>query len=103
MGAALDMQVLPKLATVPEVKRKGGRVIRQADSAAAGNVRPWIVLLLSKVLERRILLWSRKRVRQFRAAQPARNRRWWKILAMALHIALPNSIFDGLGVPRPAS
>lgn len=39
-----------------------------------------------------------------KAAQVAANaRRWWKNSAMALHIALPNSYFDGLGVPRLAS
>ena len=39
-----------------------------------------------------------------KAAQVAANARsWWKNSAMALHIALPNSIFDGLGVPRLAS
>jgi RNA-directed DNA polymerase len=38
-----------------------------------------------------------------KAAQVAANaRRWWKNLAMGLHIALPNSYFDGLGVPRLA-
>jgi len=39
-----------------------------------------------------------------KAAQVAANaRRWWKNSAMALHIALPTSYFDGLGVPRLAS
>lgn len=38
-----------------------------------------------------------------KAAQVAVNTRcWWKNSAMALHIALPNSYFDGLGVPRLA-
>lgn len=37
------------------------------------------------------------------AAQVAANVRcWWKNSAMALHLALPNSYFDGLGVPRLA-
>jgi RNA-directed DNA polymerase len=31
------------------------------------------------------------------------KRRWWHNSAMALHIALPNSLFDKLGVPRLAS
>jgi len=36
-----------------------------------------------------------------RAAQVAANtRRWWKNSAMALHIALPNRLFDELGLPR---
>ncbi len=36
-----------------------------------------------------------------RAAQVAVNtRRWWKNSAMALHIALPNRLFDQLGLPR---
>jgi RNA-directed DNA polymerase len=35
------------------------------------------------------------------AAQVAANRRrWWHNSALALHIALPNSLFDKLGVPR---
>ena len=33
----------------------------------------------------------------------ANGRRWWRNSAMALHIALPNSLFDRLGVPRLAS
>jgi group II intron reverse transcriptase/maturase len=38
-----------------------------------------------------------------KAAQIAANaRRWWKNSAMAVNIALPNSLFDGLGVPRLA-
>jgi len=33
----------------------------------------------------------------------ARNgRRWWRNSGMMIHIALPNSLFDGLGVPRLA-
>jgi RNA-directed DNA polymerase len=32
----------------------------------------------------------------------AHTRRWWKNSTMALHIAMPNSYFDGLGVPRLA-
>jgi RNA-directed DNA polymerase len=37
------------------------------------------------------------------AARVAANaRRWWRNSAMALHIALPNKLFDGLGVPRLA-
>jgi RNA-directed DNA polymerase len=32
----------------------------------------------------------------------ANARRWWKNSAMGLHIALPNSLFDQLGVPRLA-
>lgn len=37
------------------------------------------------------------------AAQVAGNlRRWWRNSGMAIHIALPNSYFDGLGVPRLA-
>jgi RNA-directed DNA polymerase len=37
------------------------------------------------------------------ASQVAGNaRRWWHNSAMALHIALPNSLFDKLGVPRLA-
>lgn len=39
-----------------------------------------------------------------KAKQVAANaRRWWKNSAMALHIALPTSYIDGLGVPRLAS
>jgi group II intron reverse transcriptase/maturase len=35
------------------------------------------------------------------AAQVAANaRRWWHNSAMAIHIALPNALFDKLGVPR---
>jgi hypothetical protein len=35
------------------------------------------------------------------AAQVAANaRRWWKNSAMALHLALPNRLFDRLGLPR---
>jgi hypothetical protein len=35
------------------------------------------------------------------AAQVAANgRRWWHNSAMAIHIALPNKLFDELGVPR---
>lgn len=38
------------------------------------------------------------------AAKVAGNtRRWWRNSAMAIHIALPNSTFDRLGVPRLAS
>ncbi len=38
------------------------------------------------------------------AAQVAGNlRRWWRNSGMAIHIALPNSLFDGLGVPRLAT
>jgi group II intron reverse transcriptase/maturase len=37
------------------------------------------------------------------AAQVAVNARcWWRNSAMGIHIALPNSLFDGLGVPRLA-
>ena len=37
------------------------------------------------------------------AAQVAANtRRWWRNSAMALHIALPNTFFNRLGVPRLA-
>lgn len=36
-----------------------------------------------------------------KAAIVARNgRRWWRNSGMAIHIALPNSLFDQLGVPR---
>ena len=55
--------------------------------------------------------WKRGRVifRELRArgmsdraaAQVAVNgRRWWKNSAMAIHIALPNTLFDELGLPR---
>jgi len=38
------------------------------------------------------------------ARRVARNgRRWWHNSAMAIHIALPNSYFDGLGLPRLAA
>jgi RNA-directed DNA polymerase len=38
------------------------------------------------------------------AAQVAANgRRWWKNSAMAIHIALPNKLFDELGLPRLAA
>jgi len=38
------------------------------------------------------------------AAQVAANtRRWWRNSAKAIHIALPNSLFDKLGVPRLAT
>lgn len=38
------------------------------------------------------------------AAQVAANaRRWWHNSAMAIHIALPNALFDKLGVPRLAT
>lgn len=38
------------------------------------------------------------------AAQIAANtKRWWRNSGMALHIVLPNSFFDGLGVPRLAT
>ena len=38
------------------------------------------------------------------AAQVAANaRRWWRNSAMAIHIALPNKLFDELGVPRLAA
>jgi RNA-directed DNA polymerase len=38
------------------------------------------------------------------AAQVAANaRRWWHNSAMAIHIALPNALFDKLGVPRLAA
>jgi RNA-directed DNA polymerase len=33
----------------------------------------------------------------------ANGRRWWHNSAMALHIALPNTLFETLGVPRLAS
>ena len=57
--------------------------------------------------------WKRGRVifRELRArgmsdltaAQVAANgRRWWRNSAMAIHIALPNKLFDELGVPRLA-
>jgi len=37
------------------------------------------------------------------AAQVAANtRRWWRNSSMALHIALPNTLFNRLGVPRLA-
>lgn len=39
-----------------------------------------------------------------KARQVARNgRRWWRNSAMAIHIALPNSTFDQLGIPRLAA
>jgi group II intron reverse transcriptase/maturase len=38
------------------------------------------------------------------AAEVAANaRRWWKNSALAIHIALPNKLFDELGVPRLAA
>jgi RNA-directed DNA polymerase len=38
-----------------------------------------------------------------KAAYVAKNtRRWWRNSAMAIHIALPNSLFDQMGVPRLA-
>ena len=38
------------------------------------------------------------------AARVARNgRRWWRNSAMAIHIALPNTLFDELGLPRLAA
>jgi hypothetical protein len=38
------------------------------------------------------------------AAQVAANtRRWWRNSAMAIHIALPNALFERLGVPRLAT
>ena len=38
------------------------------------------------------------------AAKVAGNsRRWWKNSAMGIHIALPNKLFDQLGVPRLAA
>ncbi len=38
------------------------------------------------------------------AAQVAANaRRWWRNSGMAIHIALPNKLFDGLGLPRLAA
>ena len=30
----------------------------------------------------------------------ANGRRWWRNSAMVLHIALPNRLFDELGIPR---
>jgi group II intron reverse transcriptase/maturase len=33
----------------------------------------------------------------------ANSRRWWRNSAMALHIALPNTLFNRLGVPKLAS
>jgi group II intron reverse transcriptase/maturase len=33
----------------------------------------------------------------------ANGRRWWRNSAMAIHIALPNALFDRLGVPRLAA
>jgi hypothetical protein len=30
----------------------------------------------------------------------ASARRWWRNSAMAIHTALPNSLFEGLGLPR---
>ena len=33
----------------------------------------------------------------------ANGRRWWRNSAIAIHIALPNRYFDGLGVPRLAA
>ena len=38
-----------------------------------------------------------------RGAVAANTRRWWKNSGMAIHIALPTSYFDALGVPRLAS
>jgi hypothetical protein len=31
------------------------------------------------------------------------GRRWWKTSALAIHVALPNKLFDELGVPRLAA
>ena len=33
----------------------------------------------------------------------ANGQRWWKNSAMTIHVALPNSYFDGLGLPRLAA
>ncbi len=33
----------------------------------------------------------------------ANGRRWWRNSAMAIHLALPNALFDKLGVPRLAT
>ena len=35
-------------------------------------------------------------------AVAANTRRWWRNASMAIHIALPTSYFDRLGVPRLA-
>lgn len=41
---------------------------------------------------------------QHAAAKVAKNgRRWWRNSAMAINIALPNSLFDQLGIPRLAA
>jgi group II intron reverse transcriptase/maturase len=41
--------------------------------------------------------------REIAARVAANTRRWWHNSAMAIHIALPNKLFDGLGLPRLAS
>jgi hypothetical protein len=37
------------------------------------------------------------------AAVAANTRRWWRNAGMAIHIALPTSLYDRLGVPRLAA
>jgi group II intron reverse transcriptase/maturase len=41
--------------------------------------------------------------REIAARVAANTRRWWHNSAMAIHIALPNKLFDGLGLPKLAS
>ena len=40
---------------------------------------------------------------QTAATVAGNGRRWWRSSAMAIHVALPNELFDGLGVPRLAA
>ena len=48
-------------------------------------------------------LVARGLTRDLAARIAANTRRWWKNAAMALHIALPNRLFDQMGLPRLAA
>jgi len=47
---------------------------------------------------------QRAAMSELAARQVAANgRRWWHNSTMALHLVLPNKLFDDLGVPRLAA
>jgi hypothetical protein len=54
-------------------------------------------------VHRKALVEMKDRLRHITRQVAANARRWWRNSAMAIHIALPNSLFDGLGVPRLAA
>jgi RNA-directed DNA polymerase len=78
-----------------------------AANRVAGNSRRWWHNSALKHWKRGPTIYRELRARgmgDHAANRVAGNsRRWWRNSALDLHIALPNRLFDELGVPRLAA